>query len=208
MLVPQDFVSMSDFLLAGNANDSLAGVYLSRAVTIEKDSANLYKHYRKLADLAAARQDYAAQAKWMHHYYTGNENATNLDLFNTGLAYYKAQDYAMADTVYGLYVEKYPDQSFGYYWQAKSKALQDPEMKQGIAVPAYQKLVAVLQQDTTDANYQKWMVEAYGYLAAYEANTEKDYSEAIGYFEKILEVDPGNNDAEKYIAILEKNSNK
>jgi lipoprotein NlpI len=52
------------------------------------------------------------------------------------------------------------------------------------------------------------MVEAYGYLAAYEANTEKDYSEAIGYFEKILEVDPGNNDAEKYIAILEKNSNK
>ena len=46
---------------------------------------------------------------------------------------------------------------------------------------------------------------AYTYLAAYETNTEKDYAEAIGYFGKILEMDPGNEDAIKYIAILEKN---
>ncbi|HEX6333600.1 MAG TPA: hypothetical protein VFZ78_05185, partial [Flavisolibacter sp.] len=57
-----------------------------------------------------------------------------------------------------------------------------------------------------DGNYKKWTIEAYGYLAAYEANTMKDYSEAIGYFEKLLEVDPGNESAKKYIEILEKDT--
>lgn len=209
ILVPQDYVSMSTFLTADSdtANDSLAAAYLARVVDIEKDSAALYKHFQQLAELAKNRKDFGEQAKWMHRYYTGNEKATNLDLFNTGLAYFRAENYGMADSIYGMYVAKYPDQSFGYYWQAKSKALQDPEMKEGLAIPAYQQLITVLKQDTTDANYQKWMVEALGYLAAYEANTEKDYAEAIGYFEQVLEVDPGNADARKYIDILEKDSN-
>jgi tetratricopeptide (TPR) repeat protein len=60
-----------------------------------------------------------------------------------------------------------------------------------------------LQQDTTASTYEKWIVEAYGYLAAYEANTKKDYAAAIAYFKKILEVNPENESAEKYIAVLE-----
>lgn len=209
VLVPQDFVSMSEFLMAGSdtANDSLAATYLARAVEVEKDSAALYKRYQQLAELAKNRKDFADQAKWMHRYYVGNEKATNLDLFNTGLAYFRAEQYVMADSIYGMYVTKYPDQSFGYYWQAKSKALQDPEMKEGLAVPAYEQLITVLEKDSADANYQKWMVEALGYLAAYKANTEKNYPEAIAYFERVLEVDPGNNDAQKYIDILEKDTN-
>ena len=78
-------------------------------------------------------------------------------------------------------------------------------MKDGLAIPTYHKLIEVLEKDTTDANYKKWIVEAYGYLAAYETNTEKDYAEAVDYFEKVLEVDPENADAKKYIALLEKN---
>jgi lipoprotein NlpI len=49
------------------------------------------------------------------------------------------------------------------------------------------------------------MVEAYGYLAAYEVNHEKDYAQAVDLFEKVLEVDPENASAKKYITILEKN---
>ncbi|WP_132055600.1 tetratricopeptide repeat protein [Pseudocnuella soli] len=208
MVIAQDYMAMGDFVMAGNSadKDSLASVYLTRAVALEPDSAARYQHYRKLADMAGARKAYAEQGKWLQQYYTGNNAATNLDLFNTGLAYFRAEDYAMADSIYGMYTQKYPEQSFGYYWLAKSKALLDPEMKEGLAVPVYQQLIEVLQKDTSDANYQKWMVEAYGYLAAYEANSQKDYTEAIGYFEKLLEVDPGNADAKKYIEILEKDT--
>jgi tetratricopeptide (TPR) repeat protein len=41
-------------------------------------------------------------------------------------------------------------------------------------------------------------------LAAYEVNTKKDFARAIDYFEKVLEMDPENESAKKYIGILEK----
>lgn len=206
-IISKDHVALSEFY-GSTGNDSLAMVHLGQATTLEKDSAVLYGYFKKLAAQAGKLKDYTAQAKWMQQYYNRNEQATNLDLFNWALAHLRAEEYAAADSVFGMYVAKYPEQSFGYYWQAKAKAMLDKEMTQGLAIPAYQKLAEVLQQNTADANYKKWLVEAYAYLAAYEANTEKDYAQAVDYFEKVLEVDPENESAKKYIAILEKDASE
>jgi tetratricopeptide (TPR) repeat protein len=65
----------------------------------------------------------------------------------------------------------------------------------------------VLGKNLNDANYKKWLIESYAYLAAYQTNVQKNYAEAVSYFEKVLQVDPENGDAKKYIAILEKNLN-
>jgi tetratricopeptide (TPR) repeat protein len=203
VFIAKDYASMAEFL-SSNESDSLAAVYYAKATEIEKDSSALYDDFKHLASLAATQKDFSNEAKWRAKYYSNNERATNVDLFNWALAHYRAEEYPQADSVFGLYVAKYPDQSFGYYWQAKSKALQDKEMKEGLAVPAYEKLAEVLEKDTANANYKKWMVEAYGYIAAYEANTKKDYAEAVNYFEKVLEVDPDNADAKKYKAMFEK----
>ena len=52
------------------------------------------------------------------------------------------------------------------------------------------------------------MIEAYGYMAAYEANTQHDYEKAIDLFDKILQIDPENASAKKFIPILEANAKK
>ncbi|HEU4471184.1 MAG TPA: hypothetical protein VFR58_08880 [Flavisolibacter sp.] len=200
----KDYRAMAEFHEALSASPDSAMLYYTKAASIEKDSAALFEYYKKLAGLYGNRKDFAGQAKWLGSYYRNNEKATNVDLFNWGLAWYRAEDYAMADSVFGMYVTKYPEQSFGYYWQARSNAARDKEMDSGLAVPYYQALVQALQKDTTNANYRNWMVEAYGYMAVYEANKDKDYEEAIGYFQKVLSVDPDNEDAKKYIAVLEK----
>ena len=212
----KDFATMGEFYAALPGEDSaslaqkdsMAALYLTKAVAIEKDSAKMYSYYKKLADMAKASKDYEAQAKWLEKYYTGNNNATNLDLFNWGLGHYLSGNYVMADSVFGKYVEKYPEQSFGYYWQAKSESLIDKEMTEGLAIPTYEKLIEILQKDSSDANSKKWLIEAYGYLAAYQANTKKDYAQAVDYFEKVLEVDPDNSSAKQYIEILEKSLNQ
>ena len=49
-------------------------------------------------------------------------------------------------------------------------------------------------------------MEAYGYMAAYEANTEKNYPVAMEYLENLLVQDPGNVSAKKYVEILKKNN--
>jgi tetratricopeptide (TPR) repeat protein len=207
VVIAKDFETMSTLQMQAGS-DSLASVYLVKATEKVADSAVLFGYYKQLADLAKQNKNYNEQARWMERYYTNNEKANNLDLYYWGLAHFLGGDYVKADTVFGMYVQKYPEQSFGYYWQAKSKALADTNMTTGIAVPAYQKLIEVLDSSKTDPNYKKWMVEAYGYLAAYEANSQKDYAEAVEYFEKVLEVDASNEDAKKYIAILEKRIEK
>ena len=206
IFIAKDYITMGQLYSSMPQQDSLAMVYFEKAVTVEKDSSQLINDYKRLAELSAASKNYSAQAKWLGKYYTANSEATNLELFNWALAHFRAEEYAQADSVFGLYVAKYPDQSFGYYWQAKAKALQDKEMKDGLAVPAYEKLVEVLQKNPSDPNYKKWLVESYGYLAAYEVNTKKDYAEAVDYFEKVLQVDPDNADAKKYISVLQKNN--
>jgi len=206
-VIAKDYETLSKLYESSN-DDSLATMYLVQATQKEKDSASLLADYKKLANIALENKDYAKQAEWLGLYYANNSKANNLDLYNWALATYRAEDYAKADSVFGLYAAKYPEQSFGYYWQARSQSLLDKDMEEGLALPAYQKLIEVLAKDTTAANYKRWMVEAYGYLGAYEANKEKDYEEAIDYFSKMLEVDPQNEEARKNITLLEKRIEK
>jgi hypothetical protein len=205
--VVKDFESMANYFRATHNNDS-AIVYLQRAAELEKDPAAQYNYYKTLAGLAHELKNYSAEAKWLGKYYNGNNKASNVDQFNWAIAHYRAEEYAQADSVFGTYVKEHPEQGFGYYWQARSNAMMDKEMTQGLAVPYYQKLTEVMQSDTANASYKKWMVEAYGYIAAYNANTKKDYPMAISYFQKVLEVDPQNADAQKYISVLEQRGAK
>lgn len=206
-IIAKDYEIMAQLFAATPGKEDSAMAYYEKVVGLEKDSASLYNYYKKLATFAQNQKNYEAQAKWLSKFYTGNDYATNVDLFNWALASYRAADYKMADSVFGMYVEKYPEQSFGYYWQARSNVALDSGMKQGLAIPYYHKLIDVMQKDTANSNYKSWMIEAYAYLAAYEANMQQDYDEAITYFEKVLEVDPTNEEAKKYIAILEQNQN-
>lgn len=202
--IAKDFETMAELYARQATGIDSANVYYQKAITVSKDSAVIYNYYEKLANLAKTIKDYAAQAKWLGMFYMGNDEAKNVDLFNWGIAAYRASDFIQSDTVFGLYAEKYPTQGFGYYWRAKSNAGIDTAMEKGLAIPYYKKLIEILGTDSLSTTDKKWITEAYSYLAAYEANMEKDYAEAIVYFEKILEIDPANEKAKSYIEILEK----
>ncbi|NII28572.1 tetratricopeptide repeat protein [Pseudoflavitalea sp. X16] len=205
--VVKDYEVMAGLYHAMPGKEDSALIFYQAAVTKITDSAALFTYYKKLSDLYKDKKDNVNQAIWLGKYYTNNDRATNIDLFNWGIAHFKAEQYAQADTVFGQYIAKYPEQSFGYYWRARANSLKDSAMEKGIAIPHYQALIDVLQKDTTkaaSATDKKWLIEAYGYIAAYETNEAKDYKEAIAHLQKILEIDPANKDAQQYIAILEK----
>lgn len=202
--VEKDYETMGEIYSMLGRPDS-AAVYYVKAGAMEKDSTQRIAFAKKLAGLYKDRKDYSNQAIWLGKYYTGNAKATNLDLFNWGLAHYMAKEFPMADSIFGLYETKYPDQDFGYYWRARCDAAIDTAMTSGMAVPHYTKLIEIDSKDTTKQLNRKHLIEAYGYIAAYKANTEKDYTGSIGYFEKLLSLDPGNKDAERYVGILKKN---
>lgn len=203
--VLKDYENMATLFKATGKPDS-SMIYLEKGLSLVKDEAELYAHYQTLSRLAKQLNDNAAEAKWLGKFYAGNSKATNVHLFNWGLASYKAGQYQQADSIFGLYAEKYPEQkTYGYYWQARSNAAIDTAMTEGLAIPHYQQLVQTLDSVAAPtASDKKWMIEAYNYMAAYETNTKKDYPAAIGYFKKILVIDPANETAQKYISMLEK----
>ncbi len=205
--VVKDYETMGEIYDLLNRPDS-AVTYYVKASNLEKDSIERTTYAKKIAALYKKQEDYSNQALWLGKYYQGNAKATNLDLFNWGLASYMAKEYPMADSIFGMYETKYPEQDFGYYWRARSDVAIDTAMQTGMAIPHYLKLIEIVGKDTANRTNRKHLIESYGYIAAYKANLEKDYAGSIDYFEKLLELDPTNSDAQKYVVILKKNLNK
>lgn len=202
--VVKDFEIMADLYATVDGKEDSAIAYYLKTVNMAKEHPDRFQFYKKLAGLYKDRKDYLNQAQWLGMYYHDNPKATNIDLFNWGIAHFKGEAYVQADTVFGTYIQKYPEQAFGYYWRARTNSLMDSTMEKGIAIPWYNQLITLLEKDPANKTNKKWLIEAYGYLAAYETNQVKDYKTATENLKKILAIDPENKDAQQYISILEK----
>ena len=199
-----DYETMGNIYAALDRNVDSAAHYYAMAAAQNIKASDKFRLYKTIATLYANAKKYDQQAFWLQKYYDGNAVATNVDLFNWGLAHYYAGEYNVADSVFAIYTEKYPDQQYGYYWRAKANVAIDTAMEMGLAIPHYLKVIEIAKQDTTNDVNRKRLIESYGYLASYKANHEKDYTGSMEYFEKILSLQPDNEDAKKYIAILKK----
>ncbi|QEC69742.1 hypothetical protein FRZ67_21470 [Panacibacter ginsenosidivorans] len=199
-----DYETMGDIYAETGKNTDSAAYYYAMAAKLNEKEAERFRLYKTIATLYGKEKNYEQQALWLKKYYDGNVKATNVDLFNCGLAYYYATEYNNADSVFGIYTKKYPDQKYGYYWRAKANVAIDTAMEKGLAIPHYLKVIEIAEKDTADDQNRKRLIESYGYLASYKANHEKDYNGSLLYFEKILDLQPENEDAKKYIAILKK----
>jgi tetratricopeptide (TPR) repeat protein len=184
--------------------DSLALDVYQKAFALQKDSTIKLKYATNLAASYKKKKEFQNEALWDEQVYRLKKNATNVDLYNWGIASYNSKDYETSDSVFALYEEKYPQHVYGYYWRARSNEAIDTSMEKGIAVPHYLKLIDVAITDTANATNKRWLIQAYSYVAAYKANTEKDYEEAIDYFDKVLELSPENEQVIKYKQVLEK----
>ncbi|MBS4064675.1 MAG: tetratricopeptide repeat protein [Chitinophagaceae bacterium] len=176
--------------------------WYKRALAAEDKSEDSLQLMQHIAFIYKKAGDRAEEAIWRQQIIQHKENPNNLDLYNWGVALYMAGAFQSADSVFGMYTAKYPEQVHGPLWQARCNALIDTSMEMGLAVPHYKKLIEVAATDTV-AN-KTYLLTAYGYLASFEANVTKDYEASLLYFEKMLALDPDNKDALRYTGILKK----
>ena len=202
VLVAKDFALRAALLqkFPGRENEAVAD--LLKAVEMDTIAANKLEYLADLATLSKKAGDRSREAYWLGKLYMAKADPSNLDLYYWGVAHYSAQEYKQADSVFGLYTEKYPDHIHGFYWRAKSNALIDTSMELGLAVPYYQKVIEIASAEPE--KNKTLLIQAYGYAGSYEANVRKDYDTALVYFTKILELDPQNADASRYSEILRK----
>ncbi len=157
----------------------------------------------KIAELETAypnRQEYKyelAKAYYDKKDYVNAETAfmakmavqppTNNDYFYLGYSQYYQKKYALADSAFAKVTEMSPTYLTGFLMRARSSVQLDPELKDGLAKPHYEKVVELGIADVE--KNKKSLLEAYKYLGYYYVQ-QNNAIEAKANFTKAFEIDP------------------
>lgn len=123
---------------------------------------------------------------------------SNVDLYSRGRQYFNLQQYKAAETVFQLYTDLYPEQPLGWYWRGRANWSIDTTMENGLANSHFEKFISIA---LTDSNYTKIIPQikiAYKYFVGYNIFVTRDYQAAIRFCDKILALDPLDNEATEY----------
>ncbi|GAO41495.1 tetratricopeptide repeat protein [Flavihumibacter petaseus] len=205
--VPKDYEFRATLLSKFPGNEAEAMASFDKAIALDTAQASRMELMSNAAAFAKKSGNRQLEADILGRLYTVKPNPSNVDLYNWGFANYQAQRYPTADSIFNVYIEKYPNEIFGYLWTARAKQAQDTTMSQGLAVPAYERL-ATKATELDPVKYKQQAVTSYFYLVSYYNDIKKDKATATKYLDKVLEVDPGNADASRIKDILNKPAKK
>jgi tetratricopeptide (TPR) repeat protein len=118
------------------------------------------------------------------------------DFYNLGRALYLSKNYPSADTAFAKLIELQPKIVLPYTWAARSKAVQDEELKDALAKPFYEKVIELGELEK-DKNKNE-LISAYQYMGSYHL-IKSENQIAKGYFEKALAMNPDNEEVKKSI---------
>lgn len=112
-------------------------------------------------------------------------------------------DLNAAEQVYDELEKAEPDAlEYATYKRAQVNSFKDPETKEGLAKPYYEKLIGLIepkaQKDEAD---KARLVESYRYLGYYYL-VKNDKSTADTYWKKVLEIEPDNETAKKALGLM------
>jgi Flp pilus assembly protein TadD len=177
--------------------DSLASVYLEKYATL--DTTKDVDHYREVAEKFKSLRDYARSAQWYGKLttdFTDEQNSGKIqDYFWKGTMEIYANKPADADSTFGAFVAKYPNQeALGLYWRGRANMLNDREAKEGTAVPYFQKFFEVGGESKMKSNL---LMYPYQYMMIYYYNKE-DKENLKTWMDKVLALNP-NDQAAKQI---------
>lgn len=189
---PENKIILSDYTYYGKLNaktnnDSLALVYLNKAIAIDSSNTALFEDlvsiYTKQNKYDQAVKSYGRMINNGYPKVTGQfyiarkyydkgvylktvaDSLTKAKVANTKLAE-SALAFRAADSVFTEVTVLSPEYLGGYTWKARSLANLDPESTQGLAKPAYEKVIEICEKGDVSKT-KATLIEAYGYLAYY-----------------------------------------
>lgn len=200
-LIAQDYVCYAKSL-TGIMDYANALKQYQKALAVDKEKNMLYM---EMADLQMKMKDYANALQNYEQYFKEEKQLSAEELLKFGKCYYslgnvdsipetRQRELHLADSVFTLLTEAVPSSYVGYFWRARTNSQLDPESTQGLAKPYYEKIIEITQN--SPQRYAGELIESYKYLAYYNYIHE-DLPVAKAYFEKVLQIDPGDEVALK-----------
>jgi lipoprotein NlpI len=197
-IIPEDYSYQGRILArAGRADEGIK--VIEKAIQGSTDPEKTKELQRDLATAYSTKKDYANASRI---YAQLAKNGDLTDQFRLATVYSAGKQFSRADSVYNIINTAKPTYAPAYLSRAKANAGLDPEAKQGLAKPSYDKYIELSKAEGADpAKFREGLVEAYGYLGVY--NFQKgDKAAALANFQQVLALDPSNQGAQNNIKIL------
>ena len=165
---------------------------LSEAYQVQNDYPNAiihYENYLKNVDKTTAN-DIAALAN-LHMQHGSSLQDTEA----------KKEAFKKADAVFGDLADQYENAvEYATFMRARVNAQMDPDSKQALAKPYYEKLIELIApRAEKDATERARIIESYRYMIAYYLIVQDDKATAQDYAQKLLEIDPENDIAKQVL---------
>ena len=213
-------ISYMDYVYYGNAlngqkrHDEAIEMF-KKALDQEFDNADKKAGVVKtLSDAYKGINDYENAISYYERYLTDVSKASATDHAGLGRLYAqyaqnledeaaKLATLQKADNVYAGLLNKYSDiEDYVAFQRARIGMQMDPESKQELAKPHYEKLVELLGAKADRDNTDKVrLVEAYRYLISYYLINKDDKETAKGFAQKLQEIDPENETAKQVLEL-------
>jgi tetratricopeptide (TPR) repeat protein len=213
-------------LLIKNGQDSAGTIQLETALKMDSTKTDLYEEIGK---------SYSKQKKYLKAIETYEKmiplNSTNLSniYYQIGRNYYfmaedslvvsdsivKAELYHKADSCFEIMNIHSPESYVGFIWRGRALSKLDPEATAGLAKPAYEKAMTLLEAGDISKT-PKLVIECYRYLAFYHyvladkllltapKEADAEMTNSINYWTKILNLDPSDQQARTALQNLQK----
>ncbi len=145
------------------------------------EMAIAYYNFRRYEDAAKA---------WAKLIDPSKENNTQ-EYMQIGKAYYTANNYKSADSVFSMVVKKNPEYLPAYVYIARAYSAMDPDFKMGLAKPKFDKIIEVAKKDSVKNGAE--MMEAFRYLGYYYSDNGNQ-SVARNYYNRMINLNPSSKE--------------
>ena len=200
---PGDYATYAKVLLKFPGNEALATSYVEKALALDSVPEKRIGYVKDIAKNYFDQKDYANAGKWYGKVLDVDTAYGKVDLYYAGYSDYLGGNYKSADSVFNLYQQKYPEDTYGWFLGAHAKEGMDSTGELGLAKPDYEKIIQIADTAKDLSKIKDHLITAYRYMVAYHYNVQHNKDSAIVFNNKILEIAPTDATALKTKEALE-----
>ncbi len=204
----EDYITYGNLLAeAGRREDAVEA--FNKAVEMNPNNVELFK---RLAATMSSEKLYEDAANFQHKYVKAVEDADATEYYQLG-RYYQSAAAAIRDTIpealekrenlfkeadvaFKVLTEKRPDNYLGYFMRAGVNSMLDPQLKEGLAKPFYEKTLELITEAGEMEQRQSIVLTVYEYLAVFnfynfaDTNSPEAKAKAMEYCDLYLAINP------------------
>jgi len=185
-----DYSTYAAVILKFPGNEATAGELTEKAVLLDSIVVNKVKYLKTMALVYEGQKDYLQAAKWYTRILDVKSDFGKVDLYNSGYSYFRGNSFDSAIQIFNKYINKFPEDIFGYYMVSKSYAAIDSTGAQGLAVAPYMNTIRIGEASVDKEKVKAQLVGSYKYFIEYYYNVQKRQDSALIYVDKAIALDP------------------